>query len=342
MLDLSSVNEILNAFSIQKLGLNYIDLLIIIILIFYIYEGLALGFVSALFDFLGFILSFALGIKFYGFFGKLIYSYFSIPLGFSNAIGFFVAAVIFEMFLNVFSKIILKRLSGILKQGSVITKVNKPLGFIPGVFSAFVLSSFFLILVVALPVSPFLKNSVKESKIGSLLVSVSAGFEKNLNNIFGEAFNESLSFFTISPQSNDFVSLKFKTANFKEDPSAEQKMFEMVNKERTSRGFAALTFDNKIRDVAEAHSSDMFTRGYFSHYTPEKLSPFDRMGEAGVPFSFAGENLALAPSVDLAMQGLMNSPGHRANILSPNFKRIGIGVMDGEIYGEMFTQNFTD
>lgn len=342
MLDLSFINEILSAFSVQKLGLNYIDFLIIVVLFFYIYEGIALGFVGAFFDFLGFVLSFALGIKFYGFFGKFIYSLFSIPLGFSNAIGFFLAAVIFEMFFNLLSRFILKRLSGLLKQDSAIEKINKPLGFIPGIFSALVLSSFFLTLVMALPVSPFLKNSVKESKIGSFFVSKTAGFEKNLNNIFGDALNESLIFFTISPQSNDFVSLKFKTTNFKEDPVAEQKMFEMVNKERTSRGFEAIIFDNKIRDVAREHSKDMFTRGYFSHYTPEKYSPFDRMGEADITYSFAGENLALAPSVDLAMQGLMNSPGHKANILSPNFKKIGIGVMDGGIYGEMFTQNFTD
>ncbi|MDO8658909.1 MAG: CvpA family protein, partial [Candidatus Levybacteria bacterium] len=150
MFDLSSINEILSALSIQKLGLNYIDLLIIVVLIFYIYEGIALGFVGAFFDFLGFILSFALGIKFYGFFGGLIYEYFSIPLGFSNAIGFFVAAVIFEMFLNLLSKLILKKLSGVLKQGSILAKINKPLGFIPGVFSALVLSSFFLTLIIAL------------------------------------------------------------------------------------------------------------------------------------------------------------------------------------------------
>jgi len=44
----------------------------------------------------------------------------------------------------------------------------------------------------------------------------------------------------------------------------------------------------------------------------------------------------------LAMQGLMNSPGHRANILSPSFHKVGIGVLDAGIYGEMFVQEFTD
>lgn len=66
------------------------------------------------------------------------------------------------------------------------------------------------------------------------------------------------------------------------------------------------------------------------------------MENAGIKFVAAGENLALAPSTELAMEGLMNSPGHRANILSPQFGKIGIGAMQGGIYGLMFTQEFTD
>ncbi len=86
----------------------------------------------------------------------------------------------------------------------------------------------------------------------------------------------------------------------------------------------------------------MLARGYFSHYTPEGLSPFDRMAKANIAFIAAGENLAFAPNVTLAMQGLMQSPGHRANILSKDFGRVGIGVLDAGIYGEMFVQEFKD
>jgi uncharacterized protein YkwD len=52
--------------------------------------------------------------------------------------------------------------------------------------------------------------------------------------------------------------------------------------------------------------------------------------------------LAYAASVDLAHNGLMRSPGHRANILSADFGQVGIGVIDGGIYGKMFTQEFTN
>jgi len=72
------------------------------------------------------------------------------------------------------------------------------------------------------------------------------------------------------------------------------------------------------------------------------LSPFDRMRQGGARFRAAGENIALAPTVEVAHNGLMNSPGHRENILNPAFGRVGIGVEDGGLHGKMFTQNFTD
>jgi uncharacterized protein YkwD len=59
-----------------------------------------------------------------------------------------------------------------------------------------------------------------------------------------------------------------------------------------------------------------------------------------VRFLIAGENLALAPSVPLAHAGLMNSPGHRANILRRQFGRVGIGIMDGGAHGLIVTQKF--
>jgi uncharacterized protein YkwD len=173
-------------------------------------------------------------------------------------------------------------------------------------------------------------------------VANTSQFESALNEIFGGALNETLNFLTVEPKSNETIELHYTVANGSVDPKAEQQMFQLVNQQRIAQGLDPLVFDNALRDVARAHSNDMFKRGYFSHYTPEGLSPFDRMAKARITYQYAGENLALAPSTALAMQGLMNSPGHRANILSPNFHKIGIGVIDGGVYGEMYTQDFTN
>ncbi|MBI1982289.1 MAG: CvpA family protein [Candidatus Levybacteria bacterium] len=317
--------------------LNLLDFVIIAIFLLYGLQGFALGLIAALFDFLGFLFSFALALKFYSFFSKFLFTTFSLPLVFSNAVGFFIAAFLFEIIINA----ILKRLHKPLLPLSMFW-ANRFLGVLAGFASATILLAFLLTLVISLPLSPFLKQIVSSSKVGSFLVSKTSGFEKELNNVFGGAVNEALTFLTVEPQRKEIVDLKFRTTSTAADTVSEKEMFELVNKERAKSSLSLLIFDKKLTDLARSHSEDMFKRGYFSHYTLEGLSPFDRMAEADIISTYAGENLALAPSVSLAMQGLMQSPGHRENILSKDFGRVGIGVIDGGIYGKMFTQEFTD
>ncbi len=333
-------------------GLNWLDIVIVVVFLFYIYEGLMVGFLSSFFDLLSFILSFVIGLTLYSFTGGLIIQFFSLPKGFANAFGFLLTAVVFEFILSlVFRQFIYEKLRKWLVRKkdtplslprAYIITANQILGIVPGCISAFVLLLFFLSLIASLPFSPYLKKGLAASKLGNPIVGASSIFQNNINQVFGGAVNDTLTFLTVKPEGDEFVELHYKTTNVTEDPTAEMQMFEMVNKERVSRGLEALVFDDSLRDVARLHSKDMFARGYFSHYTPEGYSPFDRMKQAGITYGFAGENLALAPSTDLAMQGLMNSPGHKANILSADFRKVGIGVMDGGIYGEMFSQEFSD
>lgn len=120
----------------------------------------------------------------------------------------------------------------------------------------------------------------------------------------------------------------------------EQLMVNLVNAERKKAGLPELKADMTLVRLARRKSRDMIDNGYFSHYSPTFGSPFDMMREAGISYRYAGENIAGAPMVETAHSSLMNSPGHRANILNPNFTYIGIGVADGGPYGKMFTQMF--
>lgn len=322
---------------------NWIDLIIIIILLFYALEGYSSGFVSAALDFASFIASFTIGLKSYTYIALLLAHFISIPPSFAKAIGFFAISLIAEIVLNIVFGVAKRILFSEKNLGpSSVKTFDKILGIIPGVFSALVLLAFFVTLIVVLPLSPFLKNSLSSSKLGNLIAAKTQGFEKNLNEVFGGAVNETINFLTVEPKSNQIIRFNFKTSKFLIDLSSEEKMLEMVNQERASRGFKPLVFDNKLRDVGRTHCEDMFEKGYFSHYTPEGLSPFDRMGQVDIFYVYAGENLAFSQNVTLAMNGFMQSPGHKANILSPNFGKVGIGVIDGGIYGEMFCQEFMD
>lgn len=337
--------QLLTSFHVPKLGFTFLDIIIIIVTLFYAYEGYAVGFTQAVADLLCFILSFILALKLYSYGAQMLILLFSMALGFANAVSFFILAFISEIILNIVSRTLLQ-LVPIIDMRNPLYKaykaIDRPLGLVPGAMSAFIVLSFILTVIVALPSSPFIKQLVTGSKLGSKLVANTSFFEDELNTVFGGALNDTLNFLTVEPESNETVELHFKVTNGTIDQTAEQDMFQMVNQQRVKYGLMPLTFDNKLRAVGRAHSLDMFERGYFSHYTPEGLSPFDRMTNAGISFSYAGENLALAPSTDLAMQGLMNSPGHRANILSPHFHKIGIGAIDGGIYGIMFSQEFTN
>ncbi|MDW7674020.1 MAG: CAP domain-containing protein [Bacillota bacterium] len=120
----------------------------------------------------------------------------------------------------------------------------------------------------------------------------------------------------------------------------EQKMLNLVNQERAKAGLKLLQMDLNIVKVARLKSQDMISNKYFAHNSPVYGSPFDMMNQFNISYRTAGENLAGASTVDRAHTNLMNSPGHRANILNSSFTHIGIGVIDGGPYGKMFTQLF--
>lgn len=318
------------------LNFNWIDYLILTILAFYAYEGYVNGFISALLDLISFAASFLIGLRFYRFAAEILLQKFPLPQGLSDAIGFFLVASVSQIIIGTLIRNFLSFDVPFLKT------LNKIFGIFPGILSGAILISFVLVLIVTLPIVAPIKRSISSSKVGNFLISNTQGWEKSINHVFGGAINETINFLTVEPKSSETVSLQYKIQEALPDASSEQKMFKLINKERVAGGVGELVFDNSLRDVGRKHCENMFKRGYFSHYTPDGLSPFDRMDEAGILYNFGGENLALSPDTDIAMQGFMNSPGHKANILSANFGRVGIGVIDGGIYGEMFCQEFTD
>lgn len=118
--------------------------------------------------------------------------------------------------------------------------------------------------------------------------------------------------------------------------AAEQQMINLVNQERQKAGIAPLQVDLELSRVARIKSQDMRDRGYFSHTSPTYGSPFEMMKSFGITYRTAGENIAKHYSVEGAHAGLMNSDGHRRNILNPSFTHIGIGIVDNRYYTQMF------
>jgi len=120
----------------------------------------------------------------------------------------------------------------------------------------------------------------------------------------------------------------------------QSRMLELVNAERAKAGLKPLTWDADLARVANIKAKDMVDNNYFSHTSPTYGSPFEMMRSFGIQYRTAGENLAGYSSVEGAHNGLMNSEGHRKNILNPSFTHIGIGVQKSPRYGYVFVQMF--
>lgn len=118
----------------------------------------------------------------------------------------------------------------------------------------------------------------------------------------------------------------------------EQRVVALVNEQRAANGLAPLTLNEKLANVARVKSQDMHDKNYFSHTSPTYGSPFDMMRSFGITYRSAGENIAMGyTSPEAVMEGWMNSPGHRANILNASFTQIGVGYVAS---GNYWTQEF--
>lgn len=114
----------------------------------------------------------------------------------------------------------------------------------------------------------------------------------------------------------------------------EQKVFAGMNAERAKNGLNALTWDARLADMARAHSADMLAKKYFSHNDPNGCGSSCRANNAGYGWMAIGENIYMTEGYNLTstaeaemiVQGWMNSPGHRANILGSQFTNSGVGV----------------
>lgn len=123
--------------------------------------------------------------------------------------------------------------------------------------------------------------------------------------------------------------------------SYEQEVFKLVNQERAKAGLQKLTYNYNVAKTARAKSQDMINKNYFAHQSPTYGSPFNQMEQAGIRFSSAAENIAKGQRTPAeVMKSWMNSPGHRANILSKTITQIGVGcakAKNGTLY---WTQQF--
>ena len=319
------------------MAFNLIDLLLVLLVLLSMLSGYRRGLILGVLDLASWVLSLLAGLRFYQPVARWLgVNVHSLPQIWNRPLAFILIAVIVGLAVHLVGNLILRRLPKDIHQ----RRVNRLFGIIPGFLNGLITAAIVSALLLAIPLNEGLRERARASTSVNRLAVYTERLEAALHPVFGEAIGETLNLLTVRPESNERVNLPYTVAAPRPRPELEARMLELVNGERIAAGLRPLAVDPELLQVARQHSTDMFARGYFAHVTPEGHDPFERMREANVRFLTAGENLALAPTLQIAHTGLMNSPGHRANILQRDFGRVGIGIMDGGIHGIMVTQDF--
>jgi uncharacterized protein YkwD len=316
---------------------SWVDIIRLLVIGLSAVAGWQRGFILSGLDLVRWVLSWLAGLLMYKFVAAALEYFTDLTETIRSPVAFLAIVVMTSILVQVGGWQLLKRIPREYHRA----EVNRWLGLVPGLISGTVLAAILSALLFAMPFSDSVAAASQESLLADRFAIVTDEVENTLAPIFAPAIQQTLQRFrTVNTSSDDFIQLPFKVANSSPAPALEEQMLELLNKERVANGLTPLVMDRELIDVARAHSKDMFERGYFSHNSPEGKDAFQRMREAKVVFRAAGENLALSPTVQIAHTGLMNSPGHRANILSPNFGRVGIGIMNGGRRGLMVSQEF--
>ncbi len=319
---------------------NWVDWTIIAILLYYAVQGWNAGFADLGLSFVTFLASLYLSIKFHAPVGDFLSRTFGISSIWTGVLGYIIVAFVAQAIFSALVQLLLVKLP----QKLVFSPVNKFLGIFVSIADGLVIIAFFLLVILALPVRGSIKPDVQQSKIGNYLVTIAEKYGGPIATTIDQAREEVLKFLTVEPDSNETISLPISPveSELTVDTSDEEKMVNLINQERAKLRVEPVRVDPAMTAVAEAHAKDMFLRHYFSHVTPEGLNAGDRLEKAGILFTVAGENIAYAPDLMTAHNGLMDSPGHRQNIMDPSFRRIGIGIISTVTWGTMFVQDFAN
>ncbi len=324
-----------------------LEFLFLAAIVFAVWTGFQSGFVTQVASLLRLLVSFLAASRFFPQLSLIIQQIFTTSPIVSNILSFLAILLFVLLVMSWLYHLILYPLIGLLHITPGLGLLDRILGAVLAIIQELFWVAALLTIILLLPVHSVWQDAITRSSWGNTLVVSLSSVEQQLQQRLG-----SLQVPLIPSQgaldlpardTERTITMHFPQGlHLQEDHKAERTMYVFVNQQRVARGLPPLALDPQLSALALAHSVDMFRHSYFGHVTPAGITPFQRMQEAGIRYTTAGENIAYAPTVYVADLGLMNSPPHRANILDPLYRRIGIGIVSGGIFGEMFTQDFTN
>jgi uncharacterized membrane protein required for colicin V production len=316
-----------------------VDILIVVALAIAAVSGWRSGFVVTTYGLVTWVLALVSAILLQAPLTEQLAPLVSWPVAVVRAAIFVAIVVLLEIVFAVAGRLVVAPLAGALHRIAPLAAADRVLGVVPAILRTVLVIAVALAAILVLPLGNDVRAAIDGSRLARALIAQVSIVQPLLGQLVGEGDGAPLLVTRLGADDRQPLDLPADLA-LEADPEAERQLVALANEERAARGLAPLELDPRLVPVARAHSTEMFRLRYFSHVSPETGSPFDRLSEAGIGYSRAGENLAYARSVATAHRGLMDSQGHRENILRPEFTRIGVGVIAAGAYGRMFTQLF--
>lgn len=322
--------------------MNPLDIIILVVVVISMGAGIRRGFIVGFYDLIIALAGLIFAAIAYPAAGALLGTFIDASQPVLNLVGFIAAYAVIGVPGMLFLRPLVRffrSLTGIIPG---VHPLDRALGVIPGAAQGIVIAFVFVLASGFFSTTALAGQWLADSTVGLQLYR--SGTVRVLDTAGVVGFEPS-EFFALTRQSqheSHVLPVKLDDDRLAIDVEQEAAMLALVNAERAAVGLPLLEVDGELTTVARFHGIEMFNEGYFSHESPNTGTPFDRLESRAVDFRLAGENLAYAPTVERAHEGLMDSPGHRANILEPGYRRVGIGVIESDLHGSMYVQVFTD
>lgn len=319
--------------------MNLLDAVIILLLVTGIAIGVQRGFLRTSLDLIVLVSAAFAGAILYRPISDQLGEWFGVDGAGINALSLVLGAFGILIALNLIISLVIAPHLLALRYTSLIRVADSGFGVVPGVVYGLLFGAILTLAIGSVPLGASVDHALADSDLAGRLRTGATSATTSLARQTGM----DLADFTYVVVPEEESSYRIPPSESPDLAAAEQheaEMLDLVNQERVNRGLNALTWDPELVTVARGHSREMLELGYFSHSSPNTGKLGDRLRAHGINYVRAGENLAYAPSLGVAHRGLMQSDGHRANILEPSFQRVGIGVITASDGTLMVTQVF--
>lgn len=320
-----------------------IDIVAILLLGLLLVRGWWRGFVREAMDLVGLILGTVLAFRLAPFMGGVVNTFFDVSEPVARLIGGSIVLVAVGVALAIVTRSIDARFQ--LPGLNLINRVGGAgLASAWGIF----LATLVLTVGVVLPMPPSISDQLDSSAVTRTLTDPDGLAQEVFNELAGNRLVAGVlrlrelvgSRRVVIGPGESLVTPAADPGDLEDYPDTAQLVFELLNEARVAEGRTPLIWSDALAGVAASHAREMYLEGYFAHESPTTGDVGDRLSSAGIGFSVAGENLALAATAHEVHDGLMDSPGHRANMLSDEFEFGGVAVVSGPL-GLMTVQVFS-